>query len=75
MPGAGTMLPVTDPTSANRQIAQESAELLKLATDLKAEVDKTTKDTLSMLVIRKAEEIRRLAHSVRQRVKQESKTN
>jgi len=39
--------------------------LLKLATDLKAEVDKTTKDTLSLNVIRKADEIERLAHNVK----------
>ena len=74
-PGAQTMQPSSGAAGANRnrQIADESAELLKLATDLKAEVDKTTKDTLSMRVIRKAEEIRQLAHSVRSRVKQEGK--
>ena len=48
-----------------KQIADNSARLLKLATDLKAEVDKTTKDTLSLNVIRKADEIERLAHNVK----------
>jgi hypothetical protein len=52
-----------------RQIAEDSAHLLKLATDLKAEVDKTNKDTLSLIVIRKAEEIERLAHNVKEKMK------
>jgi hypothetical protein len=52
-----------------KQIADDSARLLKLATDLKAEVDKTSKDTLSLGVIRKAEEIEKLAHSVKEKMK------
>jgi hypothetical protein len=52
-----------------RQISDDSARLLKLATDLKAEVDKTSKDTLSLGVIRKADEIERLAHAVREKMK------
>jgi hypothetical protein len=52
-----------------RQIAEDSARLLKLANDLKAEVDKTNKDTLSLIVIHKAEEIERLAHSVKEKMK------
>jgi hypothetical protein len=47
------------------QIASECADLLKMATDLKSEVDKTTKDTLSVTVVRKAGEIEELAHKVR----------
>jgi hypothetical protein len=52
-----------------RQIADDSAHLLKLATQLKAEVDKTTKDTLSLNVIRDADDIERLAHSVKEKMK------
>jgi hypothetical protein len=52
-----------------RQITDDSARLLKLASDLKAEVDKTSKDTLSLGVIRKAEEIEKLAHNVRDKMK------
>jgi hypothetical protein len=52
-----------------KQISDDSAKLLKLATDLKAEVDKTTKDTLSLGVIRKADEIEKLAHSVKEKMK------
>ena len=56
-------------TERKKQIAEDSAKLLKLATDLKAEVDKTSKDTLSLAVIRKADEIERLAHSVKEKMK------
>jgi cytochrome c biogenesis protein ResB len=52
-----------------KQIADDSAKLLKLATELKTEVDKTTKDTLSLGVIRKADEIEKLAHGVKEKMK------
>jgi hypothetical protein len=52
-----------------KQIAEDSEKLLKLATDLKSEVDKTTRDTLSLNVIRKADEIEKLAHSVKEKMK------
>jgi hypothetical protein len=52
-----------------RQIADDSARLLKLATDLKAEVDKTNKNTLSLRVIRTADELEHLAHSVHEKMK------
>jgi hypothetical protein len=52
-----------------RQINADSARLLKLATDLKTEVDKTGKDTLSLGVIRKADEIEKLAHDVKEKMK------
>lgn len=53
-----------------KQIADESTQLLSMALALKAEVDKTTKDTLSMNVIRKADEIEKLAHTVKEKTKQ-----
>jgi len=56
-------------TERKRQIAEDSAKLLQLATELKAEVDKTTKDTLSLTVIRKADEVERLAHDVKTKMK------
>jgi hypothetical protein len=60
-----------EPANADRgrQIAEQSAKLLQLATSLKAEVDKSNKDTLSIAVYRKANEIERLAHSVREAMK------
>jgi hypothetical protein len=47
------------------EIAKESAELLKMATSLKIEIDKTNQDTLSLSVVRKANEIEQLAHKAR----------
>jgi hypothetical protein len=52
-----------------KQINDESAKLVKLAAELKTEVDKTDKDTLSIGVIRKAEEIEKLAHDVKEKMK------
>jgi hypothetical protein len=52
-----------------RQIADDSAKLLELATELKKEVDKTDKDTLSINVIRKAEMIEKLAKGVKEKMK------
>jgi uncharacterized membrane protein len=48
-----------------QEAAAEAADLLKMATALKTEVDKSTKDTLSVTVVRKAGEIEQLAHKVR----------
>jgi hypothetical protein len=48
-----------------KQIADDSVNLMKLASNLKAEVDKTNQDTLSLAVIRQAEEIEKLAHKMR----------
>jgi len=55
-----------------KQIADESTELLTMALALKAEVDKTTKDTLSLNVIKKADQIEKLAKSVKEKMKQSS---
>lgn len=52
-----------------KQLTDDSAKLLTLAMSLKAEVDKTNKDTLSLNVIRKADEIERLAHNVKEKMK------
>ena len=52
-----------------KRLVADTDKLLVLATDLKAQVDKSTKDTLSVDVIKKAEEIEKLAHSVKERMK------
>lgn len=52
-----------------KQIADDAARLLQLATELKAEVDKTNKDTLSLNVIKKADTIERLAKGVKEKMK------
>jgi hypothetical protein len=51
------------------QIAGDSAKLLSLATELKSEVDKSTKDMLSVGVIRRADEIEKLARSLREQMR------
>jgi nitric oxide reductase activation protein len=52
-----------------KRLVADTEKLLVLATDLKAQVDKSTKDTLSVDVIKKADEIEKLAHSVKERMK------
>ena len=52
-----------------RQIGEDSAILLKLAADLKAELDKTEKDTPSLKAIHEAELIERLSHNVQEKMK------
>jgi hypothetical protein len=47
------------------EVAEQCAELLKLATDLKTAVDKSSSGTLSVTVVRTAGEIEQLAHKVR----------
>ncbi|MGB0064722.1 MAG: hypothetical protein WBP85_09780 [Terracidiphilus sp.] len=52
-----------DPQS--QQIASQCADLLKLATDLKKQVDNSTKDQLAVKVIREASQIEQLARKVK----------
>jgi len=52
-----------------KQLVSDTQKLLALATELKADVDKTNKDTMSLDVIRKADEIEKLAHSVKEKMK------
>ena len=57
--------------NAQRQqdIQKDADKLLQLATELKQSVDKTNKDTLSLDVIKKAEQIEKLARSVKDKMK------
>ena len=57
--------PPADPRQ--REIYDDSENLLRLANSLKAEVDKSTPDQLSLAVIRQADEIEKLAHKMRTR--------
>jgi hypothetical protein len=68
-PQSSQMLAAKPGTSAastvqKRKIAAQSAQLLQMATELKAEVDKTSKDVLSVSVVRKADAIEKLAREV-----------
>lgn len=52
-----------------KRLVEDTDKLLVLATQLKQDVDKTNKDVLSVDVIKKADEIEKLAHSVKERMK------
>jgi hypothetical protein len=56
-------------TDRQKRLVADTDKLLVLATDLKQQVDKTDKEILSVDVIKKAEEIEKLAHSVKERMK------
>jgi nitric oxide reductase activation protein len=52
-----------------KQLVLDTQKLLALANELKSDVDKSNKDTMSLDVIRKADEIEKLAHSVKEKMK------
>ena len=51
------------------QLQRDTESLLKLANELKQSVDKSNENTLSLDVVKKAEEIEKLAHSVKEKMK------
>ncbi len=51
------------------QLQRDTDSLLKLANELKQYVDKSNENTLSLDVVKKAEEIEKLAHSVKEKMK------
>jgi hypothetical protein len=51
------------------QLQHDTDSLLKLATELKKYVDKSNENTLSLDVVKKAEEIEKLARSVKEKMK------
>jgi len=55
----------------SRQVAlkADTDKLLKLAVELKDYVDKSNENVLSVDVVKKAEEIEKLAHSVKDKMK------
>jgi hypothetical protein len=50
-------------------LKNDTDKLLKLAVELKAYVDKSNENVLSVDVVKKAEEIEKLAHSVKEKMK------
>lgn len=58
---------------ANQQrqadLKRDTEKLFKLASELKDYVDKTNENVLSLDVLKKAEEIEKLAHSVKEKMK------
>lgn len=68
-PSTNQANPALTKSDSKKQISTDSAQLLAMAVALKAEVDKTNKDVLSINVIRKADEIEKLAHTVKEKMK------
>lgn len=52
-----------------REIKKDAERLLELATELKHAVDKSSENTLSLDVVKKAEQIEKLAKEVKERMK------
>ena len=52
-----------------KALVADTEKLLALAQQLKAEVDKTDKDQLSVHVVKRAEQIEKLAHSVKEKMR------
>ncbi len=53
-----------------RDIRDDTAKLLQLATELKAAVDKSNENVLSLDVVRKADEVEKLAKKVKEKMKE-----
>jgi len=53
-----------------QDIRDETDKLFRLATELKAAVDKTNENLLSLDVVRKAEEVEKLAKKVKEKMKE-----
>jgi hypothetical protein len=53
----------------HKKLLEDTDKLLQLATELKADVDKATKNEMSLAVIKKAAEIEKLSHDVKERMK------
>ena len=52
-----------------KRLRSDTDKLLQLSMELKEQVDKSSKDELSLDVVRKATEIEKLAHDVKERMK------
>lgn len=54
----------------HKRMLDDANKMVQLSNELKADVEKTQRDELSMDVMRKAAEVEKLAHDVQQRMKQ-----
>ena len=69
---APSPVPVTPEEARRARLVADTARLYQLAQELKAEVDKSSKDTLSLAVIKKASEVEKLAADLKERMKSEA---
>ena len=63
--------PLTPEEARQAQIVADTNKLYQLAQELQAEVAKSSKNTLSLAVVKKAAEVERLAKSLKERMKPE----
>jgi hypothetical protein len=70
-PPPAAQKPMTEAEKRKADLQADTERLYKLTQELKAEVDKSNKDTLSVSVVKKAQEIERLAKSIKERSKQQ----
>jgi len=68
-PKSSPSKPLTPAEQRQAQLEADTARLYQLTQELKAEVAKSNKDTLSVSVIKKAEEIEKLAKSLKERAR------
>jgi hypothetical protein len=52
-----------------KRLVEDTDKLLALTTALKEQVDESNKDVLSLDMVKKADQIEKLAHSVKERIK------
>jgi hypothetical protein len=57
-------------TPDQQQLEKDTAQLLHLVQELKVEVDKAGTDTLSLIAVRKADEIQKLAKNLKERMRE-----
>ena len=55
----------------HKRMMADADKLLQLATELKEDVDKSTKNEMSVTAVKEAAEIEKLAHDVKERMKGE----
>ena len=58
-------------TDRAKRIKRDTDKLLELATELKQYVDKTNENVMSVDVIKKADEVEKLAKSIREKMKED----
>ncbi|HEY0795545.1 MAG TPA: hypothetical protein VGD64_07170 [Acidisarcina sp.] len=71
-PPAVSTAPSSPEAARQARLVADTARLYKLAQELKVEVDKSSKDTMSVAVIKKAAEVEALARDLKERLKVES---
>ncbi len=67
---AKPLAPAKPATPEEQQLQKDTARLLQLAQELKVEVEKAGANTLSLVAVRKADEVLRLSKNLKERMKE-----